>query len=105
MVATASSCIPVKQLPQNVTKTLPNSTLEATMRHRQPRFQTSKNSRKTAMLARTTLFCFTYLIKSTALQGRCGGRCGGANIFPTRNRLSDYESGFVNLPYPIFDFS
>jgi len=28
----------------------------------------------------------------------------GANTFPTRNRLPDSESGFVNLPYLIFGF-
>jgi len=49
---------------------------------------------------KTTLFYFTYLVKGTALRRALWG----ANTFPTRNRLSDSESGFVNLPYLIFDF-
>jgi len=42
----------------------------------------------------------TYLIKGTVL----GRALWDANTFPTRNRLPDSKSGFVNVPYPVFGF-
>ena len=55
-------------------------------------FGKSKYSRKS--------HSFTHLIKGTAV----GRTLWGASTFPTRNRLPDSKSGFVNLPYLVFGF-